>query len=193
MSNLYRLETVNDIAIELIARDYENGYLSYEGMPLPILYDEADEVTYAICDYMQSVFKIEYEKGQITQKQRDFLVLYYSMLWSALAGIGAAELWEKMGKKLIKEGVVSSLIKETGFFSMDEYVLNMVIRGAGAEEKDNLRNRIDNHIRPEVEHVIKDIDEKAEKSSSLVQDFKNLCKGFYIYGLVIQEEIISDE
>ena len=192
MSNLYRLESVNDIAIELIARDYEKGYLSYEGMPLPVLYDEAYEVTSEIYDYLQRVFKIEYDKGLVSKKQRDYQVLYYSMLWSAFAGIGAAELWEREGSRLLKKGVIKSLVKEKGLFSMDEYVLNMVTQGLGAEQKEKLRNRIIEHIRPEAEHMLKAFHEELDDRNSLIQSFKRFCEGIYVYGLVIQEEIMGN-
>ena len=117
-------------------------------MPLPILYDEAEYVTHRIFDYMKDYFGKEVDEGRMQKNRLPYHVYHTTMLWSALAGIGAMELWRRKGKRLLKLGVIYHLTKERDFFAMDEYVLDLVTEGFGSDEAKELKDRLETHIQP---------------------------------------------
>ena len=183
----------NDLAIEMIDKDYDDGFISFPGMPLPILYDEAEYVTHRIFDYMKDYFGKEVDEGRMQKSRLPYHVYHTTMLWSALAGIGAMELWRRKGKRLLKLGVIYHLTKERDFFAMDEYVLDLVTEGFGSDEAKELKNRLETHIQPLLKQLLIDFPAKGIDHKTYNRQFFNYCTALYNYGLVIQDDRSTTE
>ena len=189
----FEIKESNDLAIEMIDKDYNEGLLSFPGMPLPILYDEAEYVTHRIFDYMKNYFGKEVDEGRMQKSRLPYRVYHTTMLWSALAGIGAMELWRLKGKRLLKLGVVYHLTKERDFFAMDEYVLDLVTEGFGSDEAKELKDRLETHIQPLLQNLLVDFPAKGIDHKTYNRQFFNYCTALYNYGLVIQDDRSTTE
>lgn len=178
----------NQVLSELIKNDLNNGLHIEEKEPIDELANEAGHITHEIFDYVKDYYISEVNKGKIAEEDLSQFIFHTSMVWSVLAGIGAMELWIIDRENLMSKGIVESLTEESGFFAMDEFVLNMVAGGFESDEANELKQRLEEQIQPLYFKLFTDFLADGADRDARSHQFINYCIALYWYGLVLQKD-----
>ena len=115
-------------------------------------------------------------------------VYHLTMIWSALAGMGATELWRRKGKRLLRSGILHHLTNERGFFAMDEYVLDLITDGAESEEAKEIKKRLEMHVQPLLNSIFITLPSLGVDRKTCIRQFFIYCRALFDYGLVVQDD-----
>ena len=100
-------------------------------------------------------------------------------MWCAYAGMGAVALWNDNWPGLRDNGIIPSLIKERGYFAMDEYVMDYIGVGWDSEECKKVNSIL--HA-----FSVMLVAESIENKEINMHQYSEVLKGMYYYGIVYE-------